>query len=190
MINLSHGDRKCHGNKSASQYREKTAQDNSSSNNVGQSRNYNRNAVTNGNISNRKGGNSASNDFNETYRNMVTGGYMGAYQGYGNERQDPVYNGHVTENKSHDNKYGRQGHQQYVSQRDNSISNQTESARPKLDLRQESFDESQKDVPLQFVTPKIVSPGRSQKPQDPRAMAAKVSNLKCHLAHGSITIFF
>lgn len=81
-----------------------------------------------------------------------------------------------------DNTYPRHGwqNQQPVrSSTDSANVTFNESNRPKMDIRQESFDESQKDVPLQFVTPKIPSPGRPQKTQgqlqdSSRTMAAKV----------------
>ncbi|XP_063418054.1 5'-3' exoribonuclease 1-like isoform X2 [Mytilus trossulus] len=162
VVNISHGDRKYHGNTN----RQKAAE------------NFNKNAWRNDNSNNYKSGNYG--DYNSgNSRNNSRGGYSGGNQDYNNRNQGrQLNNGHVN-----DNSYPRHGWQnQHPAKSTTDSANVTfnESNRPKMDIRQESFDESQKDAPLQFVTPKIPSPGRPQKTtqgqqQDSsRTMAAKM----------------
>lgn len=191
VINLSHDNRKHQSNTGSTPGRQKYSQETNSPRqndnyfqNAGPSRNlsskhdnrnFSRNAwESNSNNSAIKSG--YHGDYNENSNwNNSKGGYSGRYQGYDNVNQNTAYNGHATD-KSFD-KYGRQMKQ---TTSNGKVMNK-DSPRPRLDLRQESFDESQKDVPLQFVMPKVVSPGRSQKPQNQQSdpSRAMVTKVKC-----------
>lgn len=159
VVNISHGDRKYHGNTN----RQKATE------------NFNKNAWRNDNSNNYKSGNYG--DYNSgNSRNR--GGYSGGNQDYNNRNQGrQLNNGHVNDNTYP--RHGWQNQQPARSSTDSANVTFNESNRPKMDIRQESFDESQKDAPLHFVTPKIPSPGRPQKTQgqlqdSSRTMAAKV----------------